>query len=129
MTIPPTEPHPDDWQDLERRAKSHKRWFYGRQPKAADLQIHADELDFDPIAATEIFWVTGTGLSQEPSRSATMAALQARQDGRRRGATDQLTILDLDYRPMFWSSPEEAHLHIRAAVDLVDVAVGNLEEC
>ena len=33
MTIPPTEPHPDDWQDLERRAKSHKRWFYGRQPK------------------------------------------------------------------------------------------------
>jgi 5-dehydro-2-deoxygluconokinase len=104
-------------------------YFYGRQPKAADLQIHGDELDLDAITAAEIFWVTGTGLSQEPSRSATMAALQARHDGRRRGATGQLTILDLDYRPMFWSSPEEAHQHIRAAVDLVDVAVGNLEEC
>jgi predicted nucleic acid-binding Zn ribbon protein len=28
-----TEPHPDDWQDLERRAQSHRRWYYGRQPK------------------------------------------------------------------------------------------------
>jgi predicted nucleic acid-binding Zn ribbon protein len=27
------EPHPDDWQDLERRSRSHRRWFYGRQPK------------------------------------------------------------------------------------------------
>src|SRR5690606_5496390 len=29
-----TEPHPDDWQDLERRANAHRRWHYGRQPKA-----------------------------------------------------------------------------------------------
>jgi predicted nucleic acid-binding Zn ribbon protein len=29
-----TEPHPDDWRDLERRSQSHRRWFYGRQPKA-----------------------------------------------------------------------------------------------
>jgi predicted nucleic acid-binding Zn ribbon protein len=28
-----TEPHPDDWQDLERRSQSHRRWYYGRQPK------------------------------------------------------------------------------------------------
>jgi predicted nucleic acid-binding Zn ribbon protein len=28
-----TEPHPDDWNDLERRAQSHRRWYYGRQPK------------------------------------------------------------------------------------------------
>ena len=28
-----TEPHPDDWADLERRSRSHRRWFYGRQPK------------------------------------------------------------------------------------------------
>ena len=33
MNIPPTEPHPDDWANLERRAQSHKRWFYGQQPK------------------------------------------------------------------------------------------------
>ena len=28
-----TEPHPDDWRDLERRSQSHRRWYYGRQPK------------------------------------------------------------------------------------------------
>jgi 5-dehydro-2-deoxygluconokinase len=51
-----------------------------------------------------------------------MAALKARTG-------HGTTVLDLDYRPMFWSSREEAHTHIRAAVDLVDVAVGNLDEC
>jgi 5-dehydro-2-deoxygluconokinase len=96
-------------------------YFY-RLPTAPDLQISSNELDLDEIAAADIFWVTGTGLSEEPSRSATMAALEARRG-------HGTTVLDLDYRPMFWSSPEEAYQHIRAAVDLVDVAVGNLDEC
>jgi 5-dehydro-2-deoxygluconokinase len=96
-------------------------YFY-RLPKAPDLEINRDELDFDAIVSADIFWVTGTGLCAEPSREATMAALEARD---RRG----ITILDLDYRPMFWTSRGEAHEHIRRAVSLVDVAVGNLEEC
>jgi len=33
MSDPQTEPHPDDWQDLERRSRAQRRWFYGRQPK------------------------------------------------------------------------------------------------
>ena len=76
-------------------------YFY-RQPKAPDLEIRVDELDFDAIRAADIFWVTGTGLCAEPSREATMAALDAR-------GGHGTTILDLDYRPMFWSSPQEAH--------------------
>ncbi len=96
-------------------------YFY-RFPKAPDLEIFTEELDLAAVAASDIFWVTGTGLSAEPSRSATMAALEARAD-------HGITILDLDYRPMFWSSRDEAHRTIRAAVPLADVAVGNLEEC
>jgi 5-dehydro-2-deoxygluconokinase len=96
-------------------------YFY-RLPTAPDLQIDTDQLDLDAIAAADLFWVTGTGLCEEPSRSATMAALKARGE-------HGTTILDLDYRPMFWSSRAEAHEHIRAAVELVDVAVGNLDEC
>ena len=96
-------------------------YFY-RLPTAPDLQIEVDELDLDAIAAADVFWVTGTGLCEEPSRSATMAALKAR-------GGHGTTILDLDYRPMFWTSRAEAHEHIRAAVELVDVAVGNLDEC
>jgi len=96
-------------------------YFY-RLPTAPDLQIATEELDLDAIAAADIFWVTGTGLSEEPSRAATMAALEARGD-------HGITVMDLDYRPMFWESRDEAHEHIRAAVGHVDVAVGNLEEC
>jgi 5-dehydro-2-deoxygluconokinase len=95
-------------------------YFY-RFPKAPDLEINPDELDYDAIRSAGVFWVTGTGLSAEPSRSATLAALQAR--GR-----SGITILDLDYRPMFWTSREEAHRWVQAALPHVTVAVGNLDE-
>ena len=52
-------------------------YFY-RYPKAPDLEIRAEELDYDAIRAARVFWVTATGLSAEPSRSATLAALEAR---------------------------------------------------
>jgi 5-dehydro-2-deoxygluconokinase len=96
-------------------------YFY-RFPTAPDLQIRAEELDLVEIAAADNVWVTVTGLCQEPSRSATMAALEARGD-------HGLTVLDLDYRPMFWESAEAAHPHVGAALEHVDVAVGNREEC
>ena len=38
-------------------------------------------------------------------------------------------MLDLDYRPMFWSSREEARKWVQEALPYVDVAVGNLDEC
>jgi 5-dehydro-2-deoxygluconokinase len=96
-------------------------YFY-RQPKAPDLEIAPAELDLDAVRAAGVFWVTVTGLSQEPSRSATLAALEARG---RAG----ITVLDLDYRPMFWASREEARRHIEAALHHVTVAVGNQDEC
>jgi len=96
-------------------------YFY-RFPTAPDLQIRPEDLDLGAIAAADIFWVTVTGLCQEPSRSATMAALAARGD-------HGMTVLDLDYRPMFWDSAEQAHPYVRAALEHADVAVGNREEC
>jgi 5-dehydro-2-deoxygluconokinase len=95
--------------------------FY-RQPTAPDMQLSSGELDVDAIRAARIFWTTGTGLSAEPSRTATLAALESRD----RGA---ITVHDLDYRPMFWSSPEEAREQQRHALALATVAVGNVEEC
>jgi 5-dehydro-2-deoxygluconokinase len=95
-------------------------YFY-RRPKAPDLVIHSHELDLDAIRAAKLFWVTGTGLSQEPSRSATLAALEARA-----GAGP--TVFDLDYRPMFWNSREEAREQYARALPSATVAVGNLDE-
>jgi len=96
-------------------------YFY-RFPKAPDLEIRPEELDLEAIRAARVFWVTVTGLSQEPSRSATLHALEAR-------AKSGITILDLDYRPMFWSSREEARPLVQQALEHVTVVVGNLDEC
>lgn len=96
-------------------------YFY-RYPIAPDLMIEADELPREAIEQAGIFWSTVTGLSQEPSRSAHFAAWQIR--GRR-----QHTILDLDYRPMFWPHPDEASAQVGKALEHVTVAVGNREEC
>lgn len=96
-------------------------YFY-REPKAPDLVINADELDLDAIRSARIYWSTVTGLSQEPSRAAHHAAWAAR--GR-----SPLTILDLDYRPMFWNSAEEASAEVSKALEQVTIAVGNKEEC
>ena len=96
-------------------------YFY-RFPTAPDLDIHPEELDFDAIGAAKVFWVTVTGLCQEPSRSATLAALEAR-------GKSGITVLDLDYRPMFWDSPQAARDWVKLALPHVTVAVGNREEC
>jgi 5-dehydro-2-deoxygluconokinase len=96
-------------------------YFY-RLPKAPDLEIYREELDTGAIREAGVFWVTVTGLSEEPSRTATLAALEAR-------AHRDITVLDLDYRPMFWSSREEARRWVQQALPHVTVAVGNLDEC
>ncbi|MFI7548010.1 5-dehydro-2-deoxygluconokinase [Actinoplanes sp. NPDC049599] len=96
-------------------------YFY-RYPTAPDLEIAESELDLDAIRAADIFWVTGTGLCRSPSREATLAALRAR------GRTG-CTVLDLDYRPMFWESREQAREWISQALPYATVAVGNLDEC
>jgi 5-dehydro-2-deoxygluconokinase len=93
--------------------------FY-REPQAPDMTLAADELDFDAIRAARVFWTTGTGLSAEPSRETTLAALAARESG--------ITIHDLDHRPMFWSDESEAGHWARAALRHATVAVGNRDE-
>ncbi|MEJ8669401.1 5-dehydro-2-deoxygluconokinase [Streptomyces sp. MS1.AVA.1] len=100
-------------------------YFY-RQPKAPDLEIDAHELDLDAIRDARIFWVTGTGLSEEPSRTATLAALAHR-------AKSGTTVFDLDWRPMFWkdtawSAPDAARAFYAEALKHTTVAVGNLDE-
>jgi 5-dehydro-2-deoxygluconokinase len=94
--------------------------FY-RQPTAPDMTLDVAELDLDEIAAVPLFWTTGTGLSAEPSRTATLAALDAR-------SRRPITIHDLDYRPVFWESDAEAGRWGREAVARATVAVGGRTE-
>ncbi|OII66961.1 MULTISPECIES: 5-dehydro-2-deoxygluconokinase [unclassified Streptomyces] len=100
----------------------HFPLYFYRRPKAPDLEIHPGELDLDAIRRARIFWVTGTGLSEEPSRSATLTALAAR-------AKAGPTVFDLDWRPMFWDDPAQARARYAEALRHATVAVGNVDEC
>jgi 5-dehydro-2-deoxygluconokinase len=99
--------------------------FY-REPSAPDLQLSVPDLDADAVRAAGIFWVTGTGLSVEPSRATTLEALTWRNGE---------TVIDLDWRPMFWEGSDplrhkgsDPSALYRAAVQRATVAVGNREE-
>src|SRR3954454_18327063 len=69
-------------------------WFY-RRPTAPDLQVRTADVDLDVARAADLLWLSVTGLSEEPSRQTHHDVLDARSQKRH-------TVLDLDYRPMFW---------------------------
>jgi 5-dehydro-2-deoxygluconokinase len=100
----------------------HFPLYFYRLPKAPDLEIAEAELDLAAVRAARVFWMTGTGLSEEPSRSATLAALRAR-------AKSGTTVFDLDWRPMLWSGAAEPGPWYAEALRWATVAVGNAEEC
>ncbi|HEX7825108.1 MAG TPA: 5-dehydro-2-deoxygluconokinase [Mycobacterium sp.] len=100
----------------------HFPLYFYRKPSAPDLQIRQDEIDADAVRSARLYWSTVTGLSEEPSRSAHFAAWEARSRA-------PLTVLDLDYRPMFWDTPAAATEQVQRALGHVTVAVGNREEC
>jgi 5-dehydro-2-deoxygluconokinase len=92
--------------------------FY-RQPKAPDLNIRVEELDRPAIARVPILWTSGTALSEEPSRSATLEAARI--------ATGKV-IHDLDHRPAFWPSLIAARAEAAKILKHAQVVVGNLDE-
>lgn len=96
-------------------------YFY-RYPVAPDLRITPEEIPVEAVHECRILWTTLTGLSAEPSRSAHAAAWQAR--GRARH-----TVIDLDYRPMFWTEEAEATEAAATALAASSVAIGNRDEC
>ncbi|MEU4210545.1 5-dehydro-2-deoxygluconokinase [Streptomyces sp. NPDC026206] len=135
--VTPVTAYPTPLTFCEIHPPDHFPLYFYRRPKAPDLEIHAAELDLDAIRAARIFWVTGTGLSEEPSRTATLTALAAR-------AKRDVTVFDLDWRPMFWggeggasdaggargpAAMAAARPHYAAALAHATVAVGNADEC
>lgn len=103
----------------------HFPLYFYRRPSAPDLQLRPDQLDLAAIGSARLFWATLTGLSEEPSRAAHFAAWSARNGAGRA----PLSVLDLDYRPMFWPSPAAAAEQAVCALGQVSAVVGNVEEC
>lgn len=95
--------------------------FY-RAPRAPDQNLTIDDLDLEVVRQVPVLWIPASNLAWEPSRS-TMATVLAERQRRSH------TVLDLDWRAMFWNDPSEATAAIDPLLDLVTIAIGNREEC
>jgi 5-dehydro-2-deoxygluconokinase len=99
--------------------------FY-RLPTAPDLTLTGADVPWDLVRDVPVFWVTGTGVSAEPSRATHAAMLEHR--GRPVSTEGRWTVLDLDWRPMFWTDPATARQRFAELLPSVTVAVGNRDE-
>lgn len=102
--------------------------FY-RQPVAPDLTLTDDDVPWDLVRDVALLWVTGTGVSVEPARGTQLRMLAERAaGGRPRLADGRFTVLDLDWRPMFWASPGEARPEYERMLEHCNVVTGNRAE-
>jgi 5-dehydro-2-deoxygluconokinase len=96
--------------------------LFRREPPVPDFQLRPDGVNDETIRDVPVLWISAGALSQEPSAATVERMLKTR-------ARREHTILDLDYRPSFWTSRAAACARIGAAVEHCTVAVGNREEC
>src|SRR5579859_5322729 len=88
----------------------------------ADIELTIDDVLATPIADGHTLLISGTGLSREPSRSATLfAAEQARR-------TSIPVMLDIDFRPDQWHDPRAFGVTLRSVLYLVDIVLGTEDE-
>src|SRR5260370_2562380 len=74
------------------------------------------------IADSGVLLISGTGLSKEPSRSATLfAAETAHQAGTSVG-------VDIDFRRDQWDDPRAFGVNLRSVLRLVDIVIGTDDE-
>jgi 5-dehydro-2-deoxygluconokinase len=99
--------------------------FY-REPKAPDMNLTPADFDVHAVREAKVFWTTGTGLSDEPSRGTLLDMLDER--GQANGSSGRVTIHDLDHRPMFWENEADASRWAREVLRRVTVTVGNQDE-
>lgn len=88
----------------------------------ADNELTIDDVAATPISGCQVLLISGTGLSKEPSRSAT---LYAAETARQAGVT---VVLDIDYRPDQWLDQRAFGVILRSALRQVDLVIGTEDE-
>src|SRR5258707_1356209 len=88
----------------------------------ADIELTIDDVLATPIADSRALLISGTGLSKEPSRSATLfAAETAHQAG-------VPVVLDIDFRPIQCQDRGASSAFFHSVLCLVDVGIGTEDE-
>lgn len=94
--------------------------FY--RDNCADRFLTIDDVARAPVADSRVVFLTGTGLSHEPSRAATGAAAAA---ARSAGVP---VVVDIDYRADQWESAGAFAQQMRRLLQSATLAVGTEEE-
>jgi 5-dehydro-2-deoxygluconokinase len=88
----------------------------------ADIELTIDDVLASPVADAQYLLISGTGLSKEPSRSATLFAAEYAQ---RQGTK---VVLDIDFRPDQWHDPRAFGITLRSVLRSVDIVLGTEDE-
>src|SRR6185369_2443106 len=94
--------------------------FY--RDNCADRALTTDDVARAPVRDSRVVFVTGTGLSHEPARTATFAAAAAAR------AAGIPVVVDIDYRADQWDDAGAFAAQIRALLRSATMAVGTEEE-
>lgn len=94
--------------------------FY--RDNCADIGITIDHIRNIPFNTTKSILISGTGFSQEPSRSATLFAAETA------AANGIKVILDIDFRADQWPDLQTFGTTIRSVLPYVDILIGTSEE-
>jgi len=94
--------------------------FY--RDNCADRALTIDDVKRAPVAESRVVFVTGTGLSHEPARAATLAAAATAR------AAAVPVVVDIDYRPDQWDDAATFSVQMHALLRSATLAVGTEEE-
>ncbi len=89
---------------------------------AADLALTPQEVEEGYLCQAKALLVSGTALSESPSREAALkATLLAKKNG-------LPVIFDIDYRPYSWKNMDEISVYCALAAEKADLILGSREE-
>ena len=90
--------------------------------QVADLYISPQEIKKETIKNAKSLLISGTALSQSPSREAVLYTLDLAHK------YNTKVIFEIDYRPYTWNSPEETSIYYRLVAQQSDIVIGTREE-
>ena len=90
--------------------------------EVADLKLHVDEISEEYIRSAKAIEISGTALSESPSREAALKAMFLAKKNNTR------IIFDIDYRPYSWKNDDEIAIYYSIVASYADVILGSREE-
>ncbi len=88
----------------------------------ADLMLDVNDIDEEYIKSAKAILISGSALSQSPSREACLKAMYLAKK------VNTKVIFDIDYRPYNWKNNDEIALYYSVVAENADMIMGSREE-